>query len=182
MIKLLFKITHILLTLGLLTYVAIPSQEFPTPPSDALQSFEPADTETPLRRAYFTHLNREEVMAHYKAQFSSLPTINLNYPPEEAQTIIRDQTRSSYLEELVHPFRESIFINGFVPKEKKDAILIEGQEYYQKITVRSVPSLMVTRIVFVLLSSMFSYVLIMFVSRIALDFVKWGRGFIKSKI
>jgi len=128
------------LTFSLLffAYLSLPNPEFPTPPPDALQSDEPADTETSLRRAYFTNLTREEVMSHYKNQLT--PAFRLNYPPEEARTIIRDQTRSTFLEEIVHPLRESVFINGFEPKDPKDAIEIAGRSWRQKIIVRYVPS------------------------------------------
>src|SRR3990167_4477512 len=110
--------------LALLGYVVLPEPGFPAPPADALQSKEPADSESPLRRAYFTNFTREEVMSHYKKEFKW--GLNLNYPPEESRTIIRDQTRSTFLEEIVHPLRESVFINGFEPKVEKDAINIEG--------------------------------------------------------
>lgn len=148
MMKLLIKIVYILFFILLLVYILPSSSEFPSPPAGAKQSSEPADTETPMRRAYFTDLSREEVINHYKSEFKSFPTIRLNYPPEEAQTIIRDQTRSSYLEELAHPLRESVYINGFVPKEQKDTILIEGVNYYQKITVRYVPSSVFARAIY----------------------------------
>lgn len=150
------KILFILFSTLFALYLLLPNPTFPEPPSDALQSNEPADTETPLRRAYFTNYTREEVMAHYKDQFEKpvvfgifLPSYRLNYPPEEAQTIIRDQTRSTFLEEIVHPFRESVYINGFKPAYKKDAILIEGKDWYQKITVRFVPSNSFVRVVVV---------------------------------
>jgi len=98
-------------------------------------------------------------MNHYKNQFEEkiflglfIPSYRLNYPPEEAQTIIRDQTRSTFLEEVVHPFRESVFINGFKPTQKKDAIFIEGKDWYQKITVRFVPSNVLIRIVVALVA------------------------------
>lgn len=141
-------------------YLLLPVPDFPVPPPDSIQSHEPADTETPLRRAYFTNSTREEVMDWYKDQMResplyniTLPTYRLNYPPEEAQAIIRDQTRSTFLEEIVHPFRESIFINGFEPKEKKDAIFIEGRDWRQKIIVKFVPSGILAKImVFVLIN------------------------------
>ena len=69
-----------------------------------------------------------------------IPSYRLSYPPEEAYSIIRDQTRSVYLEEIVHPFRESFYVNGFVPKVEKDDIWYKGVHYDQKITVRYVPS------------------------------------------
>lgn len=133
-------------------YLLLPTPSYPVPPADALQSKEPADTETPLRRAYFTNLTRQEVLEHHLRQFKSsyginLPTYRLNYPPEESATLIRDQTRSTFLEEIVHPFRESLYVNGFEPKEAKDAIEIEGKPWRQKIIVRYVPSHLLVRAV-----------------------------------
>ena len=93
-------------------------------------------------------------MLHYSKQFSKstfsvipLPTFRLNYPPEEAQTVIRDQTRSTFLEEIVHPFRESLFVNGFEPKDPKDVVFIENKVWRQKITIRLVPSKGIVRLV-----------------------------------
>lgn len=153
-----FKTVFLASSLILIFYLLLPDPDFPNPPPDALQSNEPADTETPLRRAYFTNATREEVMFHYKSQLEKsplfsipLPTYRLNYPPEEAQTLIRDQTRSTFLEEIVHPFRESLFINGFEPKEEKDTIRIAGKVWRQKVTVRLVPSSRLTRLTVVVL-------------------------------
>lgn len=126
-------------------YILLPVSQFPQPPADAIQSNEPADTENPLRRAYFTNYTRQEVLEHYQNEFKRpktyfvLPTYRLNYPPEDAQTIIRDQTRSTFLEEIVVPFRESLFVNGFEPTDSKDEIFIEEQNWRQKIIVLHVP-------------------------------------------
>ena len=140
--------------LAFIFYLSLPSPTFPEPPPDALQSNEPGDTETPLRRAYFTNYSREEVLAYYQNQLRRskflnipMPTYRLNYPPEEAQTLIRDQTRSTFLEEIVHPFRESVFVNGFEPKDPKDKIVIAGKQWRQKITVRLVPSHALSRLI-----------------------------------
>lgn len=152
--KKLVKIILIALSFLFAAYLSLPNPRFPSPPTDSIQSSEPADTETSLRRAYFTNYSREEVMQHYHNQLTRssfldlpLPTYRLNYPPEEAQSIIRDQTRSTFLEEIVHPFRESVYINGFEPKVKKDAIFIEGREWEQKIIVRYVPSVIWIRLI-----------------------------------
>ena len=144
--------------LALLGYVVLPEPRFPAPPEDALRSKEPADSETPFRRAYFTNFTREEVMAHYKREFKW--GLNLNYPPEESRTLIRDQTRSTFLEEIVHPLSESVFINGFEPKEDKDAINIEGLPWRQKIIVKLVPSNIFVRVAVVILSYVGSVILI----------------------
>jgi len=151
--KQIVKKVYFVLSLLFLLYLLLPKASFPNPPSDALQSIEPGDTETSLRRAYYTNYNRSEVMDHYvqelsNSQFSNLPlpTYRLNYPPEEAQTIIRDQTQSTFLEEIVHPLRESFFVNGFEPKEDKDTIIVAGSVWRQKITVRYIPSSAWTRL------------------------------------
>lgn len=151
------KVLNVLLALiglGFAVYLALPGPSFPAPPPDSLQSKEPADSETPLRRAYFTNYTRQQVLDWYEAEFNTspfknikLPTYLLNYPPENAQTIIRIQTRSTFLEEIVHPLRESIYINGFEPKELKDAINIEGKPWRQKIIVRHVPGSLALRLV-----------------------------------
>ncbi|HEX6977281.1 MAG TPA: hypothetical protein VF185_02905 [Patescibacteria group bacterium] len=137
-----FKIVYIIVSVLFLVYLILPAPSFPYPPSNSSQSDEPADTESSLRRAYFTDSTREEVIQNYMTQFRSgvLPTLRLNLPPEDAQTVIRDQTRSTFLEELVHPFRESFYINGFEPKDEKDIIQIKGVNWRQKITVKYVES------------------------------------------
>lgn len=142
-----------LFSIAFFVYLSLPAPDFPKPPPDSLQSQEPADKEILLRRAYFTNLTREEVLNYYQNQmkrsrFMGIPLFSyrLNYPPEEAYTLIRDQTRSTFLEEIVHPFRESLYINGFEPKNDKDVIFIDGKNWRQKITVRYVTTSFFTRI------------------------------------
>ncbi len=139
--KKVFVFLSSLLLLVLVVYTTLPEPKYPSPLPDSVQSMEDADVEDPMRRAYFTNYTREQVIAHYKNQFRYQPFIlRLNYPPEESQTIIRDQTRSTYLEELVHPLRESLFINGFEPRVPKDDIWYKGVHYQEKIIVKYVPS------------------------------------------
>lgn len=155
--------------LGITIYTAYPAPKFPAPPPNAVQSMEEADTETPLRRAYFTNYTREQVIDHYKDQFRfKILTLELNYPPEDAQTLIRDQTRSRYLEELVHPLRESLYINGFIPVQAKDDIWYKGVHYEEKITIRYVQSSTLLRVV------------ISIVSLISLAFVVWQLIFVPT--
>jgi len=158
-------INAILLVLFILLfiYVSPPSPEFPKPPSDFVQSGEPADVETPLRRGYYTNLTRGEVIAHYEKEFNqgfNVYTPRLNYPPEDAPLLIRDQTKSTFLEEIVHPLRESIYINGFEPKTEEYAQYYKGIRYNQKIIVRYVPSSMWIRIFAVTGSIVSAYFLI----------------------
>jgi hypothetical protein len=137
------KIGYIILSFVYFIYLLLPNTTFPNKLDDALQSDEPADTETSLRRAYFTNHDRSEVLMYYQDKFkvaSYIQSYRLNYPPEESQTLIRDQTMSTYLEEMVYPFRESLFINGFEPKTEKDTIIINNLHWEQKIIVRHVTS------------------------------------------
>lgn len=153
LMKILMKIGYIIFSFIFLFYILLPNPSFPAPLRDSLQSQEPADTETPLRRAYFTDATRVEVLYYYQKSLQkddffnfTLPTYRLNYPPEEAQVLIRDQTRSTFLEEIVHPFRGSLFVNGFEPKENKDNIFVGGKKWNQKITLRMVYSNLLARL------------------------------------
>ena len=144
----LIKTILLFVSIVILIYVTFPSPGFPTPPPDSEQSTEPADT--------------EEVINHYRLQFNNklgFPTLRLNYPPEESQSIIRDQTKSTYLEELAHPLRESIYINGFEPRSEKDTIVINGRKWEQKIIIRYVPSTVIIRLVITCLTIVLSYLL-----------------------
>lgn len=154
--KYFLRILCLSILIVLVFYVILPEPAFPRPPDDALQSKERGDTETPLRRAYFTNATREEVMDHYVKEFGGY---RLNYPPEESATLIRDQTKSTFLEEIIHPLRESVYINGYEPKDPQNAINIEGKPWRQKIIVRYVPSNIFVRIVIVLLSAVLVYTL-----------------------
>lgn len=149
-----FKVIYIIISLLFVGYLLLPTFPYPRIMPDSLQSNEPGDTEDPLRRAYFTDLNREEVMNYYSSEFTNKEPFNalgfltyrLNYPPEEAYNFIKDQTRSTFLEEIVHPFRESFFVNGFKPSDPKDAILISERVWLEKITVKYVPSNVYVRV------------------------------------
>jgi len=153
MIKKPFLIFILLTLVGLVAYMLLPTPKYPAPPPDAVQSMEKADTEDPLRRAYFTNYTREQVIDHYRNHFRYQPFIlRLNYPPEDSQTIIRDQTRSTYLEELVHPLRESLYINGFEPRVPKDDIWYKGVHYGQKIIIKFVPTSLFVRLPVALIS------------------------------
>lgn len=162
-------VLFIVFVLVLFIYTLLPTSGYPEPLPGSLQSNEPADVETPLRRGFYTDLSREVVITHYKESFSKvdifgkslqIPVVRLNYPPEEAQTLIRDQTRSTFLEEIVQPFRESIFINGNEPKEDKDAIVVGGKRWRQKVIVRYVPSAPVWRFVTSFLAVLGTYIVV----------------------
>lgn len=139
------KIFFVTFSIVFLTYLAWPARPFPNTLWDFESSTEPADKETPLRRGYYTNLTREQLMSHYKKEFGW--GINLNYPPEEAQTIIRDQTKATFLEEVVHPMRESLFVAGNEFKPGKGIFRINEKEYKQKVIVKYIDSNIGVRII-----------------------------------
>lgn len=146
------KITLIIIFIIIGVYLILPAPAFPPPPPGSIQSTEPADTESIYRRAYYSNLSRSEVMAFYQRQFFLFPQIVLNHPPEEAYSLIRDQTRSSWLEQLVHPWRETLYINGFYPVKPTEQININGTRYLNKITLHYFPSHPATRLTVLLLA------------------------------
>ncbi len=165
--KFVVKILFIITSLVLIVYILLPNPDFPSFLPGSLQSVEPADVETTLRRAYYTDLTRQEVMNHYTEQFNKssvlnlpLPTYRLNYPPEDSQSLIRDQTKSTFLEEIVHPFRESLYINGFEPTQANQVIIVDGKQWRQKVIVRYVSSNPAVRVVVFLVTIVLIAVLV----------------------
>lgn len=133
-------------------YLLLPSPPELPPLSQSLKSVEPGDTtQIPGISAYYTDLSRQEVIDFYQKSFSHssflgipLLTYRLNYPPEYAKQIIRSTQQSSYLEEVVHPLRESLFVSGFEwandpftksEKRVKNKMIIDRKEYKAKITL-----------------------------------------------
>lgn len=135
-------------------YLLIPGPQLP--PKDlpeSLKSDLPGDTfQMKDVAGYFTDLDRKEVIDYYKQQFGRssflnipLPTINLNHRPEYARNVYRDTMKSYYLEELIHPFRENLFINGYTwekdvftkPSARKQfALEYKGRVWDTKVTLK----------------------------------------------
>ena len=153
------KILIFAFLISAVSYLIYPVPGFPSPPPGSLVSTEPADTESIYRKAFYTNLSREEVVSYYKNLWRG-PFIRINHPPEEAQTMIRDQTRSSWLEELVHPLKDSLYINGFYPTKPTEQININKVHYLAKITVHHFPSHPFTRLTVLLMASLSSYLLL----------------------
>ena len=143
----------------LAAYLLLPSPKFPPLPPGSIQSTEPGDTESVNRAAYYSNLSREEVEGFYFRQFGGWG-IRQILPPEEAQSLVRDQTRSSYLEEIIHPARESLYVNAFVPTLPQDEIRVNGVKYLNKITVRYVPSQPISRLTVLLMTVVTAYLLV----------------------
>lgn len=163
-------------------YSSVPSPSFPKPPPDSVQSLEEADLETPLRRTYFTNFSRSKLLTHFQKELSvGLPFLTLSYviyyPPEDAQTLIRDQTRSVHLPEIIHPFRESLFINIFESQTAKDEIWYKGVHYKERVTLRYVPTKTLPRLLIILPAFLFLLYLLAEVSK---DTIKTTKSIFKK--
>jgi len=131
----------------------------PTPPlpnlDQGIRSDEPGDTwQHPDQAAYYTpRNNRQEILGELQKKFGSAAldvlTYRLNYRPEETGQLVRDQLRSYYLEEIVHPLRESLFVNVWeptkspfvIPKDQASQRMYFLKIYYPvKVTLRPVYS------------------------------------------
>lgn len=137
----------------------------PVPPlpslDNAVRSDEPGDTiQHPDQAAYYTFReNRGQILGEIQKKFN-LPipiqlSYRLNYRPEEVGELVRDQLRSYYLEEIVHPLRESLFVNVFDPakspmiddeKREQAKMYFYGKYYPVKVTLRPVYSSPIARI------------------------------------
>ena len=153
--RIIIKLLYLLFAVFFLVYLAIPNQLFPQESQYSKRSTEPSDVEDKNRRGFYNTEDRETVVNYYRDNFGkvnifgyeiNLPSLRLNYPPEESQTIIRDQTRSTYLEEIVHPLRQSIYISGFEPRYDKDKIVVDGTEYKQKLIIKMINSNILIRL------------------------------------
>lgn len=139
-----------------LIYLILPSPVYPDL-RDAAKSDEPGDTwQHPDQKGFYTNLDRTQVLSDLQSKFSlkldgvTLPSYRLNYRPEEAFEYVRDQLQSYYLEEIVYPLRESLFVNGWEPKKSPQYaglpaksipdISLHGVPYSAKITLRPVSS------------------------------------------
>ncbi|MFH1561639.1 MAG: hypothetical protein ABID04_03620 [Patescibacteria group bacterium] len=151
----------IYLALGLLLtiYLALPVPKMPpTDLPESLKSTDPGDTiQLSNVSAYFTDWDRHQVLSFYtdQAQYPGGITYRLNHPPEYARQIIRDTTQTYYLEEIVHPFKQSLFVNGFewqndvftpVASRGQNAILVDGKTWSSKVTLRWFTSNLVSRV------------------------------------
>lgn len=168
-----FKI-FIIFSILLLVYMIWPGpsridqfQELPNSDKSTLAG----DTfQIPNVSAYFSNNYRDFVVPFYKNDYQTLshlpfPPLRLNYPPEFSWNVIKKHTDSTYLEELVYPLRDSIYVNGFEPFNKDGTprywgASIFNNKWYTKVTLRFYPSNILTKLAVwfgILLSIIFVY-------------------------
>lgn len=169
-------------------YLALPApKDFPALPQ-GVKSIEPGDTgQIANVSAYYTDMSRSEVLAFYTKYFSRstlwnipLITYRLNHPPERIREVLRATQQSTFVEEIVHPLRESVFVNGFEwnndpftpPKSREQNIMVvNGKTYQFKITLFYQESKVWQRLIIFYFSVGLGYLL-----------VKEAREFIKRTI
>jgi len=149
------------LVIGFIYILGVVYLILPTPAtpdlSNAIRSDEPGDTwQHPEQKGFYTNVNRTQVIGEMQSKYSvkilglTLPSYRLNYRPEEAFQMVRDQMSSYYLEEIVYPLRTSLFVNGWEPihspryagKPVKEIPMIsfKGIPYISKVTLKPVDS------------------------------------------
>ncbi len=153
--KIKYLVTFVIFLLGVI-YMTLPSPRYPDLTTGA-RSDEPGDTwQNPDQKGYYSNSDRATVLGDIQTQFSlkldgiTIPSYRLNYRPEEAYDFVRDQLQSYYLEEIIYPLRESMFVNGWEPKKSPKFaglpaksipdISLHGIPYNAKITLRPVSS------------------------------------------
>lgn len=154
-------IIGIIFVLGVV-YLCLPTPATPDL-SIADRSDEPGDTwQHPEQKGFYTNMTRAQVLGEMQSKFViklngfNLPSYRLNYRPEESYEFVRDQVPSNYLEEIVYPMRDSLFVNGWEPKnapinrniEPKliPGILYKENYYLSKVTIRPQTSSVVARL------------------------------------
>jgi hypothetical protein len=133
----------------------------------AVKSDEPGDTyQNPNIAGYYGDKRRKFVTQFYQEAFEKLnfgslpiPSIRLNHPPEEAFAYIRDQQKSTYLEQYLYPLRGYLFVNGYEPYDENGKrfdsgaypLDYKGDIYPTKVTVRYYPVPFINRVLIYIL-------------------------------
>lgn len=160
MIKIIFFIFSALFAVYLLLPTPASIRDFPALPNSTKSGLSGDTWQVPNVAAYFSDNYRDFVIPFYRDAFIKkswlgiLP-LRLNYPPEFAFTAIKDQTQSTYLEEMVYPMKDSLFVNGLEPYTKDGAPRFKGATtfevggglYTTKVTLRYYPSPVWARII-----------------------------------
>lgn len=164
MLKKILWFIYGLFSLTFLVYLLAPGptsiKDFPALPNAVKSSLEGDTIQVPNVAAYFSDNFRDFVAPFFLKSFEAktkffFPPLRLNHPPEDAFAFIKDQTQSTYLEELTYPLRDSLFVNGLEPVDETgqprywggDKFEIDGKRLSTKVTLRYYPSSPAYRII-----------------------------------
>lgn len=158
--KRLFLLFSILLLIYMLWPGPTKISDFKPLPDSAKSTLSGDTVQIPNVSAYFSNNFRDFVVPFYIKNYQEssnfpFPPLRLNHPPEYSWEVIKKHTETTYLEELVYPLRDSLFVNGYeifrpdgtpifysVPKLEED-----GQEWFTKVTLRLYTSNIIVRII-----------------------------------
>ncbi|MBU4209985.1 hypothetical protein KKC08_02635 [Patescibacteria group bacterium] len=141
-----------------LYYLFIPTPEILDLPN-SLKSVEPGDTvQIPNVKAFYNDQERQQIIDFYVNTYQKKHplSIKINHRPEKAKEIIKDTIQTYYLEEIIIPFKESLYINGFewekdvftIPEKRaKNRLMVGKQEFKTKITLRHFPTNPINRLI-----------------------------------
>ena len=115
--KYLFISFSVLLLLYMLWPGPTKISDFAPLPSSAKSTLSGDTVQIPNVSAYFSNNFRDFVVPFYIKNYQQnslpFPPLRLNHPPEYSWTVIKKQTETTYLEELVYPLRDSLYVNGY---------------------------------------------------------------------
>lgn len=118
------KKIYIAFSVLFLVYMIWPSpgkvSDFAPLPNSDKSTLEGDTIQIPNVSAYFSDNFRDFAVSFYRdiyqnKTFLFLPPLTINHPPEYSWVAIKRHTDSTYIEELVYPLRDSLYVNGFEP-------------------------------------------------------------------
>ncbi|MEK7616849.1 MAG: hypothetical protein AAB414_02255 [Patescibacteria group bacterium] len=151
------KYLFVIFSIILLIYMFWPGPgkifDFPALPNSAKSNLEGDTIQIPNVSAYFSNNYRDFAVWFYSQHYQEntfffLPPLRLNHPPEYSWIAIKRHTDSTYLEELIYPLRDSLYINGlelFNPDKTPKfwgviPFEVDGKLWDTKVTLRFYPS------------------------------------------
>lgn len=157
------KNVFIIFSVLLLIYMLWPGpgtiSDFKPLPSSSKSKLAGDTYQIPNVAGYFSDNYRQFVVPFYLTNYWQktllpFPPIRLNHPPEYSFVTIKKHTDSTYLEELVYPLRDSLYVNGFEPFDEMGKPKFwgstqfneDGQSFFTKTTLRFYPSNLIVRI------------------------------------
>lgn len=134
--------------------------EFKALPNSTKSDLSGDTFQIPNVSAYFSDNFRGFTVPFYRNNYQNLsilpfPPLRLNHPPEFSWLVIKKHTDSTYLEELVYPLRDSLYVNGFEPFYEDGMpkwwgaakFEVDNNSYFTKTTLRFYPSPVWARLV-----------------------------------
>lgn len=158
--KLIFLISSVFLLIYMVWPGSTKISDFKPLPNSAKSTLSGDTVEIPNVSGYFSNNFRDFVIPFYIKNYQQnshfpFPPLRLNHPPEYSWVAIKKQTETTYLEELVYPLKDSLYVNGYetfrpdgtqvfysVPKLEEG-----GRVWFTKTTLRFYSSGLLVRLI-----------------------------------